>query len=230
MDLREIECSGTDWIDLLRISTYEGLMWTFCFHKIFRNSEVIAKLEASEEGLISMELVSLLPVICKCLSVLTSYIPDILGASFCFYPPLLQQLLLILLFAESCLGSEATFGKYAHPRQFQDDSLSAPALRSSRTAQTNLLYRKMAPCGGLFRKFVFAASRNRVQKASVRIRSKEEALCFCSTLAYTYLAARCFYHWEQNINIHSTKTTILQIVYYLTIFKLAITKFMVWVL
>jgi hypothetical protein len=56
------------------------------------------------------------------MSVLTSYIPGILGASFFFSLPFLPQLLMVLLFAARYLSSEATFEKYAHPRQFGDGS------------------------------------------------------------------------------------------------------------
>jgi hypothetical protein len=52
---------GVVWIGLIwpRIETYEMLFLTFGFHKILETSEVTTHLAPSQEGLRSMELVSL---------------------------------------------------------------------------------------------------------------------------------------------------------------------------
>jgi hypothetical protein len=61
-------------------------------------------------------------------------LPDNLVTSPIF---LLQmcQLLLVLLYAIRYLHSQPTFGKHVYPRQFEDDSLSAPEFYLTRTAQ-----------------------------------------------------------------------------------------------
>jgi hypothetical protein len=55
MDVREIGWGGMDWIDLVQDGD-QWRAWAFRFHKMLGNSWVAAQLEASQGGLISVEL------------------------------------------------------------------------------------------------------------------------------------------------------------------------------
>jgi hypothetical protein len=58
MDLREIGWDGVDWMDMARIGTSGGLLWTrywtFGFNKMLGSSWGAAQLMAPQEGLSSV--------------------------------------------------------------------------------------------------------------------------------------------------------------------------------